>query len=364
MTPVAPKGRILSRLAFFVAPTVVALSLAGAAMLIHRSTAFDLNLIVTELSFESAATQEAQLVDKTAFSSLTMHGIERGEMDRAYFVKEGGDAHAGAPPSVPVRLSAREARGATVMLAISGLGAPAAGELDRLFLPPGGRAELAITPETPPALSMRVFDRASRVVLSMRGSWNVVLLGARIDSGTAMPIEAASSTLKLEAGEDRSFVEMWGTAAGLTLALTALADGGPSSALVSNLRVSAIGFQTQGTTGEALTTVSGDGTIALPGAPERETIEVKEGHFVVLGGPRSFWIRRLELQPERHAIRLEAGGVAESLKSGPAGGFQEHALTWFDSVWHQPRSVQLFALAVWLFPTTLAGHRFLKGLRE
>ena len=85
---------------------------------------------------------------------------------------------------------------------------------------------------------------------------------------------------------------------------------------------------------------------------------------MVLRDPRNFFIRKLELQPDRKAIRVEAGGVAGSLKSGPAGGVQERTLTWFDSIWHQPRSIQLFGLAVWLFPTTLAGYKLLKELRR
>ena len=63
-------------------------------------------------------------------------------------------------------------------------------------------------------------------------------------------------------------------------------------------------------------------------------------------------------------MRLVAGGVAGSLKSGPPGAIHERAVTWFDSVWHQPQSVQLFALVVWLFPTTLAGYKLLKELRQ
>jgi hypothetical protein len=135
-------------------------------------------------------------------------------------------------------------------------------------------------------------------------------------------------------------------------------------ALVSNLPVAVLEFQTQSPTGAGVTTVSGDGTIGFADAGDRGKINVKEGHYVVLREPRNFFIRKLELQPDRKSIRVEAGGVGGSLKSGPAGGVQERTLTWFDSIWHQPRSVQLFGLAVWLFPTTLAGYKLLKELRQ
>lgn len=355
----APRRGTLALLGFLAAPTLVALTVACVAMQVRRPTAFELDLVVSGVAFESAGGQEALLVDKTAFSSLTMQGIDRGEVHRARF-EANGEAPAGSPSSVPVRLSARDGRGATMVLSRAGLDAPAAGELDRVFLPPGGRAELAITPETPAALSLRVFA-PSRILLSLRGAWLVDLLDAAVGP---TPAEAAASTLAIEAGEDGSFVETWGTARGFSLVLTTPADGGPDPAPISNLRVAAIDLLGQGPTGEAVSTVSGDGTIGFPAAPQRGKVEVKTGHFVVLDRPTNFWIRSLELQPERHSIRLVAGGAAASLQSGPAGGFQEHAQTWFDSIWKQPRSVQLFALAAWFLPTTLAGYKLVKELRK
>ena len=357
-----PRSRFVLHLLLLAAPTLVVVVLAGIAMQIRRSTAFDLRLTVSQVAFASASQQEALLLDKTAFAGLTMLGAERGEIQRGLVRADSGGAS--APLRLPVTLSARDPRGATVIFAGAAPDPPAAGELDRLFLSPGGRAELAITPETPPALSLRVLDQASRILLSLRGAWDMNLLGVKVETGASASRAAAGSALRLEAPEDGSFVELWSVPAGYTLVLPTTADDAPTAPLVSNLRVSQLELQTLGPSGEAVSTIAGDGTIGFPDAPKAAEVAVKPGDFVVLGGAESFWIRKLELQPERHSLSLEAGGVAESLASGPAGGIQEHARTWFDSIWNQPRSVQLFALAVWLFPTTLAARRLLKELRQ
>ena len=373
--PAAPspqRRRVLVRLGLLAAPTVVALVLAGVAMTIHRPTAFDLDLTVTKLSFVSAAEQATELVGKTPFAALDLHGIERGTINakRAVLVEDGGNDAAAAPTAdtstpltLPIRITERKPKGASVMFAGSGNVGSAVGELDRLFLPPGGRAELEVTQENPPAVSVRIPDQPARIVLSTRGELIVELVGATIEAASQKPLDASEATLQLEAG-DGSFAEMVATAAGPTVHLRPPVGVRSPVALVSNLPVSVLEFQTQNSTGASVTTVSGDGTIGFADAGDRGKINVKEGHYVVLREPTNFYIRKPELQPDRKAIRVEAGGMAGSLKSGPAGGVQERTLTWFDSIWHQPRSVQLFGLAVWLFPTTLAAYKLLKELRQ
>ena len=359
--------RTLVRLGVLAAPTLAVLVLAGIAMLIHRPTAFDLDLTVTNVSFVCAGEQAALLVGKTAFTALAVHGIEEGTIGarRAELVQEAGSVTARSLPlPLPVAISQRLATGAHVRFAAPGGGASAVGDLDRVFLPPGRRAELAVTQEHPPQLSVRVLDQSLRIVLSIRGESNVELVGARIDSGSNAPIEAATLTLRLEAADSGSLVELVGTAAGLTVLLAPAAGPRPSIALVSDLRVSEIQFQTQGPTGATVTTVSGDGTIGFPKAPDKAKIAVTAGHYVALRGLRDFFLRKVVFEPERSAVHLEAGGLAGSLRSGPVGGVEERALTWFDSIWHQPRSVQLFGLALWFFPTTLAAYKLLKELRQ
>jgi len=368
----ATKPRMLARVALLAAPTAVALILAVIAMRIHRPTAFDLDLTVTKLSFVSAAEQAAELMSKTPFAALDLHGIERGTINarEAALVQQTEDATIMAPLSgsatpvtLPIKVSTRKPKGASVMFTSGGNGVLAIGELDRLFLSPGDRAELEATQENPAALSVYIPHQPARIVLSTRGEIIVELVDAAIDAASRNLLEGAAMTLRLQAG-DGSFAEMVATAVGPTAILRLPAGPASRVAFGSNLPVSMLEFQTQGPTGAAVTTVSGEGTISFTDAGEQGRIDVREGHYLVLRDLKNFFIRRLQFQPEHKAIHLEAGGVAGSLKSGAAGGVQERTLTWFDSIWHQPRWVQLFGLAVWLVPTTLAGHKLLKELRQ
>lgn len=367
-----PRRRMRIRLGLLAAPTLIGLLLAAIAMRIHRPTAFDLDLTVSKVSVVSAAEQAALLIDKTPFTTLTLHGIEKGEIkgERAQLVQAAGNVAEGEAESVartplplPVAIAQRQTRGATVMFGAPRVDAPASGELDRLFLAPGARVDVAVTMDTPPALSVRVHDQPSRIVLSLRGDSDVELVDAKISPAQSMPIDAATMTLQVGSAESGSLIELVGTASGPTLLLTPSGGTRPPVALVSDLRVSGIEFAAQGPTGAAVTTVSGEGTIGFPGTPDKAKIAVTDGHYVVLGDPRNFFLRKLVFQPDQRALRLEAGGVAGSLRSGPVGRVEERALTWFDSIWHQPWVVQLFALAAWLLPTTLAGYRLFKELR-
>lgn len=238
------------------------------------------------------------------------------------------------------------------------------GELDRLFVPAGARVDLRMTPEKPSALSVRIFDQPLRIVLSLRNESLVDLVEAKIESEMPGQSDDSAVTLELQPAEGGSLVEMSGTPAGPTILLTSPAGNGFPEILPAALHVSDVEFLNQGSTGERLSTVSGEGSIGFPDAAGAQRISVTRGEYVILGGLENFFVRTLTLQADPGAIRLKAGGVAGSLRSGPAGGVRERALTWFDWIWHQPRSAQLFGLLVWLLPTMLAGYKLMQELRR
>jgi hypothetical protein len=192
----------------------------------------------------------------------------------------------------------------------------------------------------------------------------VELDDAKIDANSGTPLDASTLTLRLVPADSGSPVEMVGATAGPTVILTPAGNAGLPISLASGLRLSALEFESQGPTGALVTTVSGDSTIGFREAPDKVHIDVKAGHYIVLRGLENFFIRTLTFRRDTGTLHLEAGGPAASLRSGPAGSVREHALTWFESVWHQTWSLQLFGLAVWLFPTTLAGYKLLKELRK
>jgi hypothetical protein len=134
--------------------------------------------------------------------------------------------------------------------------------------------------------------------------------------------------------------------------------------LPAPLPISALRLTQQGSVGEVLSALSGEGRIDYVEADDQKAIDVKPGDYVLPDNLQQFYIRRIGFQPEVGAIRLVAAGLAGSLKVGPAGAIRERTISWFDSVWQERRSIQLFALAAWLFPTTLAGYKLTKELRK
>ncbi len=366
------KHRAIARIGLLVAPTVIALVIAGIAMEIRRPTTFDLDLTVTKLSFVSSDQQTKALLGKTAFTKLTLNGIEKGTIaaGRVELLRQRRSAAGTAmstvlsPLTLPVGISQRTPNGATLMLAAPGNDAHAIGELGELYLPPGGSAELASMEENSTGIWARILDRPTRILLSMIGTSNVDLLGATIDTESISDRGAAFMSLRVDASTSMSIIEMTGTGAGPVVILTPPAGEVSPLLLVADLPVSTLAFQAQGPTGAPVTTLSGEGTIGFAEAPEKAKIEVKPGYYVVLGDLKKFYLRKLNYLTHPNRIHVEAGGVAGSLRSGPAGGIQERALTWFDAIWNQPRSLQLLALAAWLFPTTLAGYKLLKEVQQ
>jgi TIR domain len=367
-----PSHRLLVHCGFIVAPTLIAVIVAVIGMRVYRPTQFDFELTLKRLSFVSAQAQNARLLEKTDFSSLALHGIENGTLSAKSFMPfhagqedaQRSETSLSSALTGRLRITATGKRGATVMLEGAVLGAATSGEIDRLFVPPGARVEVEVTPEKPPGLSVRILDRPSRITFLLSGEWLLDLVEAKIDSRVMPAKEADATTFRLLSADDGSLAELISTTAGSRVILTAPSGTAPPSLLPAPLRVSALDLAAQGPLGEPLSTVSGEGRIAYVGLEAAKGIDVKTGDFVVFRDLQNFYIRSVDFQPEPGMLRLLAGGVAGSLQSGPAGGIQERALTWFDWLWQQPRSVQLFALVVWLFPTTLAGYKLLKELRQ
>jgi hypothetical protein len=188
------------------------------------------------------------------------------------------------------------------------------------------------------------------------------LVQAKVESEMSKA-SAAAVTLILSAATDGSLSEFTSTAAGPRVILTVPPQSTPPALLPAPLLVSALKMTEQGPVGEALSTVSGEGRIGYADAEDHKDIDVESGDYVTLDRLRNFYIRSIRFQSATGTMRLVAGGVAGSLKSGPRDAIHERAVTWFDFLWHQPRSVQLFALVVWLFPTTVAGYKLVKELR-
>jgi hypothetical protein len=356
----------LLRLAYLCAPTLIAVLVAAIGMRIYRPTPFTLDLTVKSFSFVSAAPQNARLLEGTAFSSLALHGIERGALkaervvlsDEKRVASRLDRALQSSGIAVPLRVTALTESGAAIMLEASGQGRKALGEVDRLFVPPGARVDLAVIPEKPPRLSIRIWDQPSRVLISMQGEWLLDLVDAKIESKAS----GAMVTLKVSA-EDGSISEFTSAAPGPQLILTVPAQNKPPELLPAPLPVSALKLTEQGPVGEVQSTISGEGRITYDEAQDQKVIDIKPRDYIALDDFRNFDIRRVGFQSENGAIHLVAGGTVGSLKAGPARAIHERAVTWFDYLWHQPQSVQLFALVVWLFPTTLAGYKLFKELR-
>lgn len=170
---------------------------------------------------------------------------------------------------------------------------------------------------------------------------------------------AATETLSLRAASDtNTAVRVQGSTRGLVLQLepfesvaNLLAEG--------QIPVSSVDFTRQGPFGERRSSLIGPGTLSYPDLEAKEPLALAPGEFVSLDGLEKARIESLDVnnEGERTGLQLTLDAVAAFVRVGTPEQPRDARLTWFDWLWHQPMLSTLFAIIVWLFPTTLAGYR-------
>jgi len=139
----------------------------------------------------------------------------------------------------------------------------------------------------------------------------------------------------------------------------------PNLLAAGQIPVSAVDFTRQeGPLGERRSSLIGPGTLGYPSLDAKEPLALAAGEFVSLDGLQKARIESLTInsEGERAGLELTLDAVAASVRIGTPEQPIDARLTWLDWLWHQPMLSTLFAIAVWLFPTTLAGYRLWQQL--
>ena len=176
----------------------------------------------------------------------------------------------------------------------------------------------------------------------------------------------SSDSLSLRASSDsNTAISVLGSDRGLVLQLV---PAGSVTALLgdSYIPVDTVDFTRQGSAGERLSSLVGEGSLAYPDFPFKEPLKIAANEFISLTGLEKARIASLGVanMHERAGLKLTLDAVARVMRIGTPEHPRDVRLTWFDWLWHQPMLRIFFAIVVWFFPTTLAGYKLWQELRS
>ena len=103
--------------------------------------------------------------------------------------------------------------------------------------------------------------------------------------------------------------------------------------------------------------------ITYPDYPKIGNVSVKGSDFIGLDQFETFHITEIALVAKPKGMRFRLDGMANHVKTGSVQFAKDHRLTRFDTLWHNTRVTVLFAILVWVFPTTVGAYRLLQEVR-
>ena len=349
IAPVAPKAwhrhrgvQLALGTTLLLAPPMLALLGAVMASRHTVATAFDVDLRVRALSLVSGQDEPAMLTARTSVLDLSALGLASVQLS-GEGLPTGGAPLVATDPAHAAAIAEGQAPGADAMA-----------DVDPLALPARSRLDIAVDKETPPGLRLQWVAPANRTIAKLRRPIALQLTG--------LPKQA---DLLLSPGADGGRIEFQGGPAGTTLVLRPAAREAVFAAEALNLKLAKLGLTELDATGRSVSTVVGTGTISYTGLSKLPPpFSVSPGEFVVIENMTNFYLRHIEWLPAEHRLRVLAGGVAESLRYGPAGTIRQRALTALDAARAEPHPALAVAALVLLGISCAGGWLLRQALRR
>lgn len=354
------------------APTVLGVTIVGVLMLVHRPTAFDLELSVDGLSMVAAPGEPSIFLGKTPFARVALHGVEQGRIEgpQISWASEPKPTSSPLVGAIELRRDDRHDAGLGMQLRIDSAkpGQGALGFLDPIRLTAGKRVELGVADKQKQALSFTVIDQPLRVHTSLHRDGEIAVSNARVRSGNASEwVDAIESRLHVSWSEQGAYAELTSVPAGITIhwAPVAVGVGGKSLFLPDQaLGITALDFTRRGLNAAARVSTIHGGTLTYVDSPKEKPITVVAGDYLVISDVQNFKVRHIDFDHQSGQFRIKAGGEAASLRSGPDPLLRERTLTWFD--WLRSRSwlEHGLALLAWLYTTFIGAKKLLSELHK
>ncbi len=362
----------LSVVLLLAAPTVVAGGIAFALMNWRSPSHIQLRLTTDHLVFHVSGEEPRQVLNSVAIRSITIESYSRFELhpDQGAFADTAdfsASEEAAESAWKPLRLtppviitSGQSSLQPSITLESAQRNAGTAGMLDQVWVKPG--TEVTVDTAQPSALqaSIKLSGQRTVAVLSLPNTFNLFSDYGQV-SGVDYPSrQPDSEAFRFHLPASNPQAQVTGAANSLALFLT-LPDGKPPAVFSPDeIPVDAIDLTRQSSLGSVESSIVGTSEIVYADDPKAERVALSPSQFLAVGDLKQFRIEKIELDPSTHSLQLTASGIAGVIRTGTAGFGQDRRLTYFERVWHNPELILLFGIAVWVFPTTVAGYKLYK----
>jgi len=366
-------AKLRNALLFILLPTAFIGVATVALMNWHLPTRIQFHLVVERMSFTLAGDQPVELAAQPlTFRVLTVENFDLVRFTPQHFILGAGTGGSAASfGGAGQELTLEGAKDRIPMLNIAGANDASnrAGQLEQIELNPQSEVILQSSIASDQSLMMRVDGQHLRT--NVLPAWEnlgeprtrVALDLAATDASLVGPgaprtdrnphlrevtLAAYAPTLAIEGTRD-------------TFVITATLDSSEPVPLGTSLRIGKVAFVKQGQGGHPETSLVAPGKIDYPDYPEREPIVLSPAAFVDPGDLQDMMLSRLTLDPKKGGLDLLVEGVAE--KSATGAG-RDYRLTVFDTMWHGPRTIVVFAILAWVFSISIGVYRLYRDVTK
>jgi hypothetical protein len=358
------------------APTLIAGGIALALMNWRSPSHIHLRLATDHLVFRVTGEEPRQILNSVAVRSITIESYSRFELnpDRGAFAdtadfsaSEEAAESAWKPLSLtpPVVItSGQSSLQPSITVESAQRGAGTAGTLDQVWAKPG--TLVTVDTADPAALraAIKLTGQRAVAVLSLPNPFNLFSDYGQASGLNLPPAQRDSQAFRFHLPSSSPQAQVTGAPSSLALFLTLPNGKLPAVFSPDDIPVDAIDLTRQGSLGRVESSIVGTSEITYPDDPKVESVTLNSTQFLAIGDLKQFRIEKIELDPSTHSLQLTAGGIAGVIRTGTAGFGQDRRLTYFDRLWHSSQLILLFSIAVWLFPTTVAGYKLYKEVAK
>ena len=235
--------------------------------------------------------------------------------------------------------------------------------LDPIVVSPGARLSVELRGGKNQGLMIAV-TRGHAVNVSVHGPYTVIAEHIGM-SGVASQsfAEAAELSYRVTPRRDAPWIEITGRHDHLVI-LPTLEPQKATTELAADVAVSALDFTRQGPSGERVSALTGKGVITFPECPFFASMAIGESEPLELERLDKFSIRQLILPPSASGLTLIGDGLTRQIRVRRGRVPIERHLTAFDLLTHNARLMALFAIAIWVVPTTIGAQRLFKEFKR
>lgn len=356
-------------------PTVIAMAAAVILMYWHISTRIQVDLTVNRAEFTIGGSNHTQILNSLGFQSVTIEKfsdirlspetLEAANPDQ-YLKEEDRFPDTAWRPlivTLPVSIISRD-KVLQPAVTLEPSGPTTQGRLSPVLVQSGAKVILEVSGNSITVLTIKAFQQDSFTTAHFNETFQLITHYCQFNGVAGLPEQTDSLTLRAQPSHHSPMIEIHGQPRSLILSLTLAPEKTTALFWKGSIPVTALNFTRQTLKGDRETTLIKDGKISYPDYPDMKKVSFKASDFISLDQLEQFQVQEMSLSQEDKGLRLRLSGIAGYIKTGSQEFPQDHRITLFDALWHEPNLAVLFSIVVWVCATTVGAYKLYKEIKR